>query len=339
MAVPFSIDLRASVLNRFPDAFIRHQAKSTGADQRKRNVDLVHLCCWASGLSASAALPLCPSVTSTPVDNPLRKATFSDRLTLRRVKLLKGARCPCVGAELRRRPGMWIAAGWLQKYYSGKIMHMHDEPQNKDLRNWRILPTPVIEHFFNALGKHVIYFAGYGELGYEEEYCVRRVALKVLAEWPPSTVVVHAGTLLRCGGHNGIAEVYAVARELGIETTGIHPSVALAFAETHRVSPYCDHVFFAADSTWGGFLPGGHLLSTTLRLHLAVSHEMIAIGGGKHAADELKAFVEHGKPVRFFPAEMNHASTQLWAMRSGVKIGDTRGAAHLLWASMCENVK
>ncbi len=43
MAMPFSIDLRASLLKLFPDAFIRQLAKSTGAVKRLRNVDPVHL--------------------------------------------------------------------------------------------------------------------------------------------------------------------------------------------------------------------------------------------------------------------------------------------------------
>lgn len=208
---------------------------------------------------------------------------------------------------------------------------MNTEPQDKDPRGWRIQPAAEIERFFGARGKHVIYFAGYGELGYEEKPCVRRVALQVLADWPPAKVIVHAGTMLRRDGHDGIAEIYAVARELGIETTGIHPSAAFEFAETHRVSPHCDHVFFVADHTWGGFLPDGARLSATLQLHLAVSHEMVAIGGGKHAAEELRAFVEHGKPVRFFPADMHHAASRQWAAGAGVRLDDPRGAAHLVW--------
>ncbi len=211
---------------------------------------------------------------------------------------------------------------------------MNSQPQDKDPRAWPIQPSAEIERFFSGLGKRIIYFAGYGELGYEKEHCVRDVAIQVLAEWSPTDVVVHVGTLLRRGGHNGIAEVYAVARELGIETTGIHPSIAQNFSETHRVSPYCDHVFFVADGTWGGFLPGGELLSPTLQLHLAVSAEMIAIGGGKHAADELKVFTASGKPVRFFPSDMNHSISRQWTEKSGVKIRDMRGAAHQLWSSM-----
>jgi hypothetical protein len=205
------------------------------------------------------------------------------------------------------------------------------ELQGRDPRQWCVETAAAIRAVFARLEKHVIYFAGYGELGYEQEGCVRRVAAQVLADWPASSLLVHSGTLLRVGGQDGIAEIYALARELGIETSGIHPSVAMGFSDTHRVSPYCDHVFFVEDETWGGFLPDSMIPSPTLQLHLEVSHEVVVIGGGKHAADELRAFVSNGKQVRYFPAEMNHSSTREWCRRDGREIRDLRGAAHAAW--------
>jgi hypothetical protein len=188
----------------------------------------------------------------------------------------------------------------------------------------------MIRRFFASRQKRVLYFAGYGELGYEDETRLRTIVREVLGAWNPQEVLVHAGTLLRMGGHDGVAEVYALARDMGIETSGIHPSVAMNFAETHRVSPFCDHVFFVEDATWGGFLDGGQEPSPTLRLHLEVSDEAIVIGGGKHAADELRAFSAFGKPLRYFPAEMNHTFVRSWTKHAGVAIPDMRGAA--LWA-------
>ena len=211
---------------------------------------------------------------------------------------------------------------------------MDTELQGRDPRLWRVESASAIRRFFAGLGKHVVYFAGYGELGYEEEGRVQSIAREVLGEWRASELVVHTGTLLREGGHNGIAEVYTVARELGIETTGIHPSVALKFANTHRVSPYCDHVFFVEDESWGGLLPDGENLSATLSLHLDVSDEMVIVGGGKHAAGELKAFNERAKRVRFYPADMNHRTTLEWSESAGAEIKDMRGAAHLFWLSI-----
>jgi len=208
------------------------------------------------------------------------------------------------------------------------------EPQGRDPRQWGVETAASIRAAFAHLAKHVIYFAGYGELGYEQEGRVRRVAAQTLAGRPASGLLVHSGTLLRVGGHCGIAEVYSLARELGIETSGIHPSIAMGFADTHRVSPYCGHVFFVEDVTWGGFLPGSMTPSPTLQLHLEVSHEVVVIGGGKHAADELRAFVSNGKQVRYFPAEMNHSSTRDFCQREGHTIRDMRGAAHAAWEEM-----
>lgn len=211
---------------------------------------------------------------------------------------------------------------------------MEAEPQGFDPRLWRVEEAANVRRFFRGLRKRVVYFAGYGELGYEDEGRVRSIARRVLSEWAPSEVVAHTGTLLRAGGHDGVAEVYRVARQLGVETTGIHPSVAFDFAETHHVSPFCDHVFFVADETWGGLLEGEERPSPTLSLHLEVSDELVVIGGGKHAAGELQAFVRGGRRVRFFPADMNHATTRRWAASAGVEIEDLRGAAHLVWASL-----
>lgn len=204
------------------------------------------------------------------------------------------------------------------------------KPQGRDPRLWKVEEASSIRRFMAALNKHVIYFAGYGELGYEEEGSVRSVARRVLSEWEPDKVLVHSGTLMRLGGQDGIAEVYRVAQELGIETTGIHPSVAMEFADTHRVAPECDHVFFVEDTTWGGFLDDGQL-SPTLDLHLKISDELVVIGGGKHAADELKAFSDCGKPVRYYPADMHYATTLQWAKGAGLTIPDFRGAAQSVW--------
>lgn len=124
-----------------------------------------------------------------------------------------------------------------------------------------------------------------------------------------------------------------IAKELGIETSGIHPSVSRSFAETHRVSPHCDHVFFVEDETWGGFTGGGEP-SPTLRLHLEVSDELVVIGGGKHAADELRAFAMFGKPARYFPAEMNYAFSRDWTRRAGLPVPDPRGAALQVWQDL-----
>jgi len=188
-----------------------------------------------------------------------------------------------------------------------------------------------IQRFFTGRRKHVIAFAGFGELGYQDPQIVDRVVRSVLGAWQPHQVLVTSGTLRRANGHDGIAEVYTIAQGLGFETAGIHPSVALDFADTHFVSAACEHVFFVDDPSWGGYQDDKDL-SPTLRAVLAVADELVVIGGGKHAADELEAFFTRGKSVRYFAAEMNHEFTNGWCDRSGVRITDYRGAAHTVWA-------
>lgn len=180
----------------------------------------------------------------------------------------------------------------------------------------------------------MISFAGFGELGYEEEGVVERIVRDVVRGWLAEDLIVQSGTLLRAGGQDGIARVHEVARAMGMTTSGIHPGIALGFAATHHVSPYEDHVYFVEDASWGGFVDAGRTLSPTLEVILDVSDELVVVGGGKHAADELAAFLRCGKKVRYFPAEMNHRATREWCERSGVSITDYRGAAHEVWVTM-----
>jgi hypothetical protein len=198
----------------------------------------------------------------------------------------------------------------------------------------RIHSAIEVREFFRASGKHVIEFAGFGELGYDEPGIVEQVARQVLEPWPADRVLVACSTLLRVSGQDGIASVHPIARRLGIETVGIHPSVALGFLATHPVSPYCQRTFFVEDRSWGGFVEGTREPSPSLRLLIEVSDELVVIGGGKHAADELQAFQAHGKPVSYFPANMNRDVTDDWCRRAGAGIADYRGAAHAMWTSL-----
>jgi hypothetical protein len=197
----------------------------------------------------------------------------------------------------------------------------------------------VVADFFFRRHKRVIYFAGYSELGYQDIGGVRRLAHDVLRRQATSAVLVLCCSLLRMNGQDGIAEVYPIAKELGFETAGIHPSVAKRFGDTHRVSPHCDHAFFVADDTWGGYLAETEVPSETLRLQLAVSDEMVIIGGGKHAADEMRAFSAANKKVYYFPANMNLAASRQWCAETGVDLIDQRGAAHHAWAQISRHAR
>jgi hypothetical protein len=199
---------------------------------------------------------------------------------------------------------------------------------------WSISSAEEIQRFFTDSGKRVISFAGFGELGYEDPSIVARVGAQVLGDLQPAKTIVNSGTLLRRGGEDGIAAIYPIAKNLGMLTSGIHPSVALAFRETHLVSAFSDHWFFVEDATWGGFLAGSREISPTLQVSLEVSDELIVIGGGKHAAEEIEAFGHRRKRVRYYAAEMNHRATRSWCQRSGTAIEDYRGAAHAAWLAL-----
>ena len=206
-----------------------------------------------------------------------------------------------------------------------------------DPRRWTVSDPRAIVRFIRGLGAHVIYVAGYGELGYEDPGLVERVVAEALAGRSPSETVLHTGTLLRVGGEDGIAGALRVARARGVVTTGVHPSVCVPFASTHRVSAECDHVFFVEDGTWGGLTVAGRT-SPTLQVHLEVSDELLMVGGGRHAAQELRAFSEAGKQLRYVPARMNHAAARAWCARAGLEPLDPRGEAHLVWKEMNRGV-
>ena len=181
-----------------------------------------------------------------------------------------------------------------------------------------------------ALGGPVLSFGGFGELGYDDEARVLELCRGELDRHDPAGTLVATGTLVTQGFRTGIAMVYALARERGFRTVGIHPSVALDHPKRHAIAPGVDRVFFVDDPTWGGVDAAGRP-SATLQVLLAVSDEFVVFGGGHHTAQELRAFLGAGKRVRFHDAPMHRATTDRWCRASGVPIGDYRGAAYHVW--------
>jgi hypothetical protein len=181
------------------------------------------------------------------------------------------------------------------------------------------------------IGKRVVTFLGFGELGYENQDEVAEILNRELDDLDPRRDLVATGTLLREGGLDGIAVVYEHAKQRRLMTIGIHPSVALGHAQTHRVSPHVDVPFYVEDRTWGGFLPGTSEPSPTLRALLLVSDVCVVVGGGKHAADEMRAFVGEGVPTRYHVAQLNHAFARRWSETSGQDLESLDGAAHRVW--------
>ncbi len=200
------------------------------------------------------------------------------------------------------------------------------------------LDAEVVIDKIQSLGKVVLTFAGFGELGYEDEERVREICSAELDRFHPRDTIVNTGTLITEGFRRGIALVYPLARARGFATAGVHPSVALTHPKRHRVSQGVDHIFFVDDPTWGGVLANGNV-SDTLRVLLEVTDALAVIGGGQHTAQELQAFLGASKPVRFYSASMHRETALRWSAESGVAIDDFRGAAESVWSTEIETPK
>jgi hypothetical protein len=125
----------------------------------------------------------------------------------------------------------------------------------------------------------------------------------------------------------GVGAIYPLAKSMGFTTTGIVTNLALYYPES--ISNAVDHVCFIADKQWGGNLPNSNELSPTSKAMVACSDILIGIGGGEISRDEMVAGKTQGKPVTFYPAEVNHA----WAIRRAKRMGlpspdSFLGAAH-----------
>jgi hypothetical protein len=180
----------------------------------------------------------------------------------------------------------------------------------------------TIQAFVRGQGKAVLTFVGYSGAGYEDPDQLTRQATRILERQDPARTLINIGATAE-----GIGAVYALAKQRGFTTIGIVSSLArdrgVAF------SPCVDQVFVVRDTTWGGRLPGQRALSPTSRAMVDISAAVVGIGGGEVARDELLAAREAGKPVRFLPADMNHALAREKARRQGLAPpSDFRGAAH-----------
>ena len=168
-----------------------------------------------------------------------------------------------------------------------------------------------IERFFKEQGRRVLTFLGYSGSGYEHPAAMLAHAGSVLDEFKPQDTLVNIG-----GTPDGIGAIYELAQRRGFMTTGIVS--ALAHETGMPLSPFADVVFFVADASWGGQLPGSTQLSPTSQAIVEHSDVIVAIGGGAIARDELEAALRAGKAVRFIAAEMNHAAAVAAAARKGL---------------------
>lgn len=156
-----------------------------------------------------------------------------------------------------------------------------------------------IGDFVRGRGQRVLTFVGYSGAGYEDPAAMHAAAEHVLSLHDPARTLVNIG-----GTAVGIGAVYELAKRRGFSTMGIVSTLARDGGEP--LSPCVDWVFFVRDSRWGGRLPGSTQLSPTSAAIVANSHEMVAIGGGEIARDELRGARRAGTPLTLFAADMNH---------------------------------
>jgi hypothetical protein len=167
-----------------------------------------------------------------------------------------------------------------------------------------------VADFVKRQNKQVLTFAGFSGAGYEDPEAVLRIAARVLQQERPARTLINIGATAE-----GIGQVYALAHERGFTTMGIVSSLARDSKAT--LSPCVDHVFFVADTQWGGLVPGTRRLSPTSAANVAVSRQMVVIGGGDIARDEALAARRKGTPVRFHPADMHHQAAREKAAKDG----------------------
>jgi hypothetical protein len=189
-------------------------------------------------------------------------------------------------------------------------------------------PTPVstVISFFKQQSKTVLTLVGYSGSGYEHPDRVRKCIVRILAHYNPLTTIVNIGVT-----PDGIGCAYRWAKKRGFTTAGIVSTAVLKLGAP--ISQDCDHPFAVSDSSFGGYVHSR--LSPVSRAMVSVSDEMIGVGGGEVARDELTEMERRGKPVRFIPAEMNHARAMAKAKAKGLPPPaplELRGSAHTRFA-------
>lgn len=173
---------------------------------------------------------------------------------------------------------------------------------------WNMTPQQAVK-FFKRREKTVLTFYGYA-VDYQKAAEPRTTIREILSRHAPRTTLVNYG-----GTTAGMGAVYPLAKSMGFTTTGIVSTLALEMPG--EISPDVDHICFIKDTQWGGKLPDSQELSPTSQAMIACSDILVAVGGGEISRDELMAAREQGKPIEYYPAEVNHD----WALARARKNG------------------
>jgi hypothetical protein len=188
------------------------------------------------------------------------------------------------------------------------------------IAGWNMTPAEAIA-FFKQQSKTVVTFYGYA-VKYNDEEGMLKIVREVLSNYHPEKTLVNIGATM-----GGMGTAYPLIKSLGFTTTGIVSTEALENPE--YISPAVDHICFIKDKQWGGNLPNSNELSPTSQAMVACSDILIAIGGNDIARDELLAGKAQGKPIQYFPAEMDHAAAVRRAKYLGVPMPESfMGSVH-----------
>jgi len=174
---------------------------------------------------------------------------------------------------------------------------------------WSMTPEEAVS-FIKGRGKIMLTFYGYSGMGYEDEEGMLQTARHVLNQYHPKKTLVVIGAT-----RSGIGAVYRVAKANGFETAGIASTEAIRYPE--EISTVVDHICFVKDSQYGGKLPNSDEVSPTSRAMVDCSDILVAIGGGDISRDELLEGKSQGKPIQYFPADINHEAMIRRAQRRG----------------------
>jgi hypothetical protein len=185
---------------------------------------------------------------------------------------------------------------------------------------WSMTPEEAVT-FFQKQGKTVLTFYGYS-VDYNNMDAMFKVVREVLSHYRPEKTLVNIGATT-----GGMGKAYPLIKSLKFVTAGIVSTEALAKPE--YVSAAVDHICFIQDKQWGGRLPNSSELSPTSKAMVACSDILVAIGGGDIVRDELLAGRAQGKPIQYFPAEMNHETAMRRAKHQGKPLSEVvMGSAH-----------
>lgn len=178
-----------------------------------------------------------------------------------------------------------------------------------------------IKSFFASQGKFVLTFVGYSGAGYESPDQVLVEAASILDAHSPETTIVNIGATA-----DGVGSIYELAKERGFATSGIVSTQARDNGVP--VAPSVDYVFYVRDASWGGLDATTGRLSPTSQAMVEVSSEIVGIGGGDVARDEMSAARRAQKRVVYIPADMNHEKAIQAARSKGLPVPtDFRGSA------------